>query len=106
MSNEARRRLITIVKALARKDVVSASDIVLETGLPRYYVLAVIQCLEALGFIELVYSRGSYKLYAPRPALERLLQALESGSDIAIQIIGVPQVREQSSNTVAAAPEQ
>ncbi|MCE4614707.1 MAG: ArsR family transcriptional regulator [Desulfurococcales archaeon] len=38
-------------------------DVVSETRLPRYLVLASFRCLEELGLIETLYSRGSYKLY-------------------------------------------
>ncbi len=38
-------------------------DVVAETRLPRYLVLASFRCLEELGFIKTLYSKGSYKLY-------------------------------------------
>ncbi|MCE4617524.1 MAG: transcriptional regulator [Desulfurococcales archaeon] len=38
-------------------------DVVAETRLPRYLVLASMKCLEELGLIEPLYARGSYKIY-------------------------------------------
>ncbi|MET1102026.1 MAG: hypothetical protein ABWW69_06100 [Pyrodictiaceae archaeon] len=74
-----RERLIVILDALTKKELVSPGDIASETGLPRYMVLAAFQCLEALGVIEMVYSKGNHKLYAARPVASELLKLLKEG---------------------------
>ena len=77
---EARERLIRILEVLTSRDIVAPGDVVVETGLPRYMVLAVMQCLEALGVIEQVYAKGSHKLYAATPLAAKLLHALKAGA--------------------------
>ncbi|MEM0319484.1 MAG: hypothetical protein QXR92_05655 [Fervidicoccaceae archaeon] len=52
-----------ILKALHEKGAANAGDIVNATGLPRYYVLAAFQILHELGYINLIYSKGSHKVY-------------------------------------------
>ena len=76
----ARERLAEILEAVVAREYVSPGDVVVETGLPRYLVLAVFQCLEALGLVEQVYSRGSYKVYTATVYARRLLEALRSGA--------------------------
>ncbi len=53
-------------------------DVVSETRLPRYLVLASFRCLEELGFIETLYSRGSYKLYVLTDRGRELLEEHEN----------------------------
>ncbi len=79
--SEARERLAEILEAIVGREYVSPGDVVVETGLPRYLVLAAFQCLEALGLVEQVYSRGSYKVYTATLYARRLLEALRSGSE-------------------------
>ena len=76
---EARARLIEILEAVTRSGYISPGDVVVATGLPRYLVLAAFQCLEALGIIEQVYSRGSYKVYTATMHARKLLDALKAG---------------------------
>ncbi len=76
---QARTRLQKILEAIVSRDLVSPGDVVVETGLPRYLVLAAFQCLEALGLIAPVFSKGSYKLYTARPLARKLLEALRAG---------------------------
>ncbi|HEU97688.1 MAG TPA: hypothetical protein ENO36_02385 [Fervidicoccus fontis] len=52
-----------ILRVLKEKEAANAGDIVNLTGLPRYYVLAAFQILYELGYIELIYSKGSHKVY-------------------------------------------
>ena len=52
-----------ILEALRRKGASNPGDIVAETGLPRYLVLAAFQILHDLGYIKLVYNKGSHKVY-------------------------------------------
>ena len=80
-SGESRERLAEILEALAAREYVSPGDVVVRTGLPRYLVLAAFQCLEALGLVEQVYSRGSYKVYTITVYGRRVLEALRSGEE-------------------------
>jgi hypothetical protein len=66
---------------LASREYVSPGDVVVATGLPRYLVLAMFQCLEALGVVEQVYSRGSYKVYTGTVYARKILDLLRSGED-------------------------
>lgn len=63
----------------------SPGDVAQKLNVPRYKVLATIQCLSELGFLESLYSRGSYKIYQisllGKNALERL-KSEESLRDI------------------------
>ncbi len=52
-------------------------DIVTATGLPRYEVLAALHVFEELGIIELVISKGNYKVYRLTKLGEKLYKALE-----------------------------
>ncbi len=52
-----------ILEALRRKGASNPGDIVADTGLPRYLVLAAFQILHELGYIKLVYNKGSHKVY-------------------------------------------
>ncbi len=65
------------------RELVSPSDVVVATGLPRYSVLAMFQCLEAMGFVRPVYTRGSYKLYSATIYAKKLLDMLKKDYDIA-----------------------
>ncbi len=76
-----RERLLVVLREISGRDVVAPGDVAAKTGLPRYYVLAMFQCLEALGVVSLVYSKGSHKLYSPTALASRLLEALEAGVD-------------------------
>ncbi len=53
----------TILEALEKRGAANPGDIVSETGLPRYLVLAAFHVLHELGLIELIYSKGSHKVY-------------------------------------------
>ena len=74
-----RDRLVVVLREIVGKEVVAPGDVAARTGLPRYAVLAMFQCLEALGVISVVYSKGSHKLYTATPVASRLLEGLESG---------------------------
>jgi len=63
LSEDSELLIMKILKALRNRDAANAGDIVNMTGLPRYYVLAAFQILKELGFIELIYSKGSHKVY-------------------------------------------
>ncbi len=100
---QARLRLIRILEVVTSRELVAPSDVVVETGLPRYTVLAYIQCLEALGVVEPVYVKGSHKLYTATPAAEKLLKALREGVKRPIEaLLGVEAVASSSSAGAAA----
>lgn len=63
MNEEGGLAIVKILKSLKEKGAANAGDIVNSTGLPRYYVLAAFQILHELGYIELIYSKGSHKVY-------------------------------------------
>ncbi|BEP17248.1 hypothetical protein PYJP_06000 [Pyrofollis japonicus] len=81
MAQESRERLREILEAIVSKDLVSPGDVVVETGLPRYLVLAAFQCLEALGIVEPVFTKGSYKVYTSTIYAKKLLKALQAGEE-------------------------
>ncbi|ABM80375.1 hypothetical protein [Hyperthermus butylicus] len=103
---DARSRLISILKVIVSRDVVSPGDVVVETKLPRYLVLAAFQCLEALGIVEPVFTKGSYKLYTARSHAKKLLEALLAGAEDPILALAndanTVQVSEPSPATVVS----
>lgn len=62
-------------------------DVVAATGLPRYKVLAYMQLLEALGFLDKVYSRGTYRVYTLSGLGRELLGVLRSNSVVHLVIV-------------------
>jgi len=81
VAESSRDRLRAVLEVLASREYVSPGDVVVATGLPRYLVLAMFQCLEALGVVEQVYSRGSYKVYTGTVYARKILDILRSGSE-------------------------
>lgn len=61
-------------------------DIVAATGLPRYEVLAALHVFEELGIIELVISKGNYKVYRLSKLGEKLYKALEFSESPALDV--------------------
>jgi len=90
LTQNARARLKEILEVIVSKDLVSPGDAVVETGLPRYLVLAAFQCLEALGVVEPVFTKGSYKVYAGTVYAKKLLKAIESGEKPILALISEP----------------
>lgn len=90
MAETARDRLREILEVIVSKELVSPGDAVIETGLPRYLVLAAFQCLEALGVIEPVFAKGSYRVYTSTIYAKKLLKALETGEKPIIALISEP----------------
>jgi hypothetical protein len=68
-----------ILELLLEKRALAPGDAVSLTGEPRYRVLASFQCLEELGLIEKVYSRGTYKIYQLSMVGEKLLKKAGAG---------------------------
>ncbi len=90
MSQAARERLKEVLEVIVSKELVSPGDAVVETGLPRYLVLAAFQCLEALGVIEPAFVKGSYKVYTPTIYAKKLLKALETGEKPVLALLAEP----------------
>ncbi|RLG84093.1 MAG: hypothetical protein DRO39_07875 [Thermoprotei archaeon] len=83
---EPREKILAMLKAMIDR-LVSPSDVISSTGLPRYEVLAAFHVFEALGIVKRVYSRGNYRLYQLTEAGRRLLEILESGAEIRIGFV-------------------
>ncbi len=66
------------MELLRDKEALAPGDAVSITGEPRYRVLAAFQCLEELGLIEKVYSRGTYKIYRLSLSGRSLLEKAET----------------------------
>lgn len=66
--------------------VVTPGDVVSATGLPRYEVLATFHILEALNIVELVNSKGNYKVYKLSDLGSKLLKALEKEGEVLIKV--------------------
>lgn len=77
------RRVLEAVEFKA----MSASDVVASTGLPRYKVLAYMQLLEALGFLDKVYSRGTYRVYTLSKLGRDLLDVLRSNGVVHLVVV-------------------
>ena len=78
MSQQQREKLARILRVLLDRETVTPGDVVVETGLPRYEVLAAFHFLEALGAAKLIYWKGSYKIYTSTKYTRLLLEALEA----------------------------
>jgi predicted transcriptional regulator len=74
---------LQILRSLQEKEAANPGDIVMSTGLPRYLVLAAFQILEELGFIKLIYHRGSHKVYKLSEKGEEYLS--EAGLSISVK---------------------
>ena len=77
------KRVLEVLESKA----MSASDVVAATGLPRYKVLAYMQLLEALGFLDKVYSRGTYRVYTLSGLGRELLGVLRSNGVVHLVIV-------------------
>ncbi len=75
---DQREKLAKILRVLVDRETVTPGDVVVETGLPRYEVLAAFHFLEALGAARLIYWKGSYKIYTATRYTRLLLEALQA----------------------------
>ncbi|MCS7108060.1 MAG: hypothetical protein RMH77_06355 [Sulfolobales archaeon] len=83
--SEFRLRLKHILSSMKDR-VVTPGDVVAATGLPRYEVLATFHILEALSLVELVNSKGNYRVYRLSGLGYKLLNALEKEEEALIKI--------------------
>ena len=105
MAESSRERLREVLEVVVSREYVSPGDVVVATGLPRYLVLAMFQCLEALGVVEQVYARGSYKVYTGTIYARKILEVLRGGSEapvLASLLAGVPAGAPEAPAGVAA----
>jgi len=79
-------------------------DVVAATGLPRYEVLAALHVFEELGIIELVISKGNYKVYRLTKLGEKLYKALEVSESpaLSVELRELPQGGSQESSIATA----
>jgi len=74
--------LTTIIKDILlnfeETGAMSPGDVAQKLNVPRYKVLATIQCLADLGFLDPLYSRGSYKIYQISLLGKKVLDKLKS----------------------------
>ncbi|WP_369611679.1 winged helix-turn-helix domain-containing protein [Sulfurisphaera javensis] len=77
---------IKLILEAIKEGHVNPGEVVIYTGLPRYEVLALFHVLEDLGLIETIYSKGSHKVYRLTPKGEEILEALEKGMQIELNV--------------------
>ncbi|MEL9997181.1 MAG: hypothetical protein QXH99_01640 [Sulfolobales archaeon] len=82
--SEFRLRLKNILSSMKDR-LVTPGDVVSLTGLPRYEVLATFHILEALNIVELVNSKGNYRVYRLSELGIKLLKAIEKGDELGIK---------------------
>jgi hypothetical protein len=84
--SEFRLRLKNILSSMKDR-LVTPGDVVSLTGLPRYEVLATFHILEALNIVELVNSKGNYRVYRLSELGIKLLKAIEKGDELGIKSV-------------------
>lgn len=96
--SEFRLRLKHMLSSMKDR-VVTPGDVVAATGLPRYEVLATFHILEALNIVELVNSKGNYKVYRLSELGNKLLSALEKEESLIKinELVGEKQAAEIAS---------
>ncbi|QIW24280.1 hypothetical protein EWF20_09060 [Sulfolobus sp. S-194] len=77
---------IKLVLEAIKKGHVNPGEVVVYSGLPRYEVLALFHVLEDLKLIETIYSKGSHKVYRLTEKGKEILNALEKGLEIEINV--------------------
>ncbi len=100
-----RERLREVLEAVTSREFVTPGDVVVATGLPRYLVLATFQCLEALGLVEQVYSKGSYKVYTATIYARKVLELLRSGEGPVIPLLAAGPAASTAAHGAAVAAE-
>lgn len=84
--SEFRLRLKNILSSMKDR-LVTPGDVVSLTGLPRYEVLATFHILEALNIVELVNSKGNYRVYRLSELGYKLLKAIEKGDELSVKSV-------------------
>lgn len=77
---------IRLVLEAIKKGHINPGEAVIYTGLPRYEVLALFHILEELKLIEIIYSKGSHKVYKLTEKGEEILEALQKDLEIEITV--------------------
>ena len=66
-----------ILEAFNSYGPLSPGDVAQKLDIPRYKVLATIQCLNEFGLLEALYSRGSYKIYQTTIIGKKVLEKIK-----------------------------
>ncbi len=74
--------VIDVIKAFKDSEAMSPGDVAQKLGIPKYKALSLVSCLSEMGFLEPLYSRGSYKIYRLSELGEALLQEVEGGREL------------------------
>jgi len=74
--------LVEILKTIAERGPISPGDVVSLLGAPRYRVLAAFHCLEELGLVDKVYSKGNHKVYVVSYTGRVILDRLHEGGSL------------------------
>ncbi|MDP8003070.1 MAG: transcriptional regulator [Caldisphaera sp.] len=78
--------MVTLVKSIievfADSGPMSPGDVAQKLSMPRYKILATIQCLYEFGFLDALYSRGSYKIYQLSVLGRKFLEKAKSEESI------------------------
>jgi len=88
MNEYTKQRLIEILKRMEGGRVVSPNNLARELAIPRYFVLATLNILEAIGAIRLVIHVGNTKIYTLAENGKILLDALQNNKTVKIVIEG------------------
>jgi len=82
MNEYAKQRLIEILRRMEGGRMVTANSLERELTIPRYFVLAALNILEAIGAIKAVASVGKVKIYTLTENGKALLDALQNNKAI------------------------
>ena len=75
--------LFSILELLDNRGPTSPGDAVISLGAPRYRVLSAFHCLEELGLVSALYSRGTYKIYTITERGRIILRAAQEAGGLA-----------------------
>lgn len=81
--------LASILELLDSEGPTSPGDAVISLGAPRYRVLSAFHCLEELGLVSALYSRGTYKIYTITERGRMLLKAAQETGGLASALDGL-----------------
>lgn len=85
---DPRQRIARILRYIEEKMIASANQLAVELNMPKYFVLAALNTLEAVGAIRLVRRYGLMKIYTITDNGRRLLEALKKNKPIRIVVEG------------------
>jgi predicted ArsR family transcriptional regulator len=96
--------LTEILEVLESKGPQGPGDVVAALNTPRYKVLAAFHCLEELGLIVPLYSKGTYKIFQISETGRQVLKLAkeEGGLASAIEDLIVQRIEKSNNVTVEA----